>query len=444
MTNNLERPPSQQTNWNLRVWALAWPLLLANLTAPLLSLVDTAVVGHLDSPSYLAAVALGGNYFMFVYFSFNFLRMGTTGFAAQAKGSANSTLIVICRALLLATFLGAFLIAINPWLSNLGLRLLGGSAEVQALASQYISIRIWGAPAALANFALIGFAIGIHQTRIPFKMTVLMHSSNAVLSYSLVYIWNFDVDGVAAASALADYLGLAAALYWLRDEFNPTARQEMYRLGVLKLKPMLQLIAVNRDLFIRSLALLSVFFFFAAQGARLGDEYLAANAVLITFLLILSNLLDAFANAAEALVGESLGAKNKSALQATLKTTGRWSVYIACGVFLAFFLGGKPLIHLLTDLHAVRDLAASYLPWMLALPFTASLGFWLDGVFVGATRAQAMRNTMLIAVAVFFAVWWCSQSLGNHGLWLALHALMLTRGLLMAWIWPKISQQLLA
>lgn len=420
---------------NRRIWMLAWPLLLSNLTAPLLSLVDTAVVGHLESPRYLAAVAMGGNYFMFLYFSFNFLRMGTTGFTAQASGGKQSTLIVICRALFLSTVLGILLIICNPWLRDLGLWLLGGSAQVQTLAAEYINLRILGAPAALANFALIGFAIGVQQTRVPFKMTVLMHGSNAILSYSLVYIWHFDVRGVAAASAMADYLGLFAALYWLRGEFNPQARREVIELGLLQLKPMLQLIAVNRDLFIRSLALLSVFFFFTAQGARFGDTTLAANAVLVAFLLILSNLLDGFANAAEALVGEAVGARDTPALHRYVKATGLWSAYIALGAFVGFLLLGAPLINLLTDLDTVRSVALDYLPWMLALPFTASLGFWLDGVFVGSTRAHDMRNTMLVAVAMFFLVWWLSQPMGNHGLWLAMNAMMLTRGLLMALVW---------
>lgn len=429
------------TSLNRRIWMLAWPLLLSNLTAPLLGLVDTAVVGHLDSPNYLAAVAMGGNYFMFLYFSFNFLRMGTTGFTAQAHGRAESTLIVICRALLLALVMGSLLIAINPWLRDLGLLLLGGEQQVQQLAADYINTRILGAPAALANFALIGFAIGVQRTTVPFKMTLLMHSSNAILSYSLVYFWHLDVRGVAAASVIAEYLGLAAALYWLRGEFTPQARRQVLELGLLRLRPMLQLIAVNRDIFIRSIALLSVFFFFTAQGSRMDATILAANAVLITFLLLLSNLLDGFANAAEALVGEAVGAGNSAGLRHAVRSTGLWSCYIALAAFAGFFLLGAPLINLLTDIEQVRQTTLTYLPWMLALPFTASLGFWLDGVFVGATRARDMRNTMLVAVAVFFLVWWLSKPLGNHGLWLALNALMLTRGCLMALVWHHVSKE---
>ena len=282
----------------------------------------------------------------------------------------------MCRAVLLAAVLGGLLIAVNPWLRDLGLWLLGGSDAVQALAAQYINIRILGAPAALANFALIGFAIGVQRTKVPFKMTLVMHGSNALLSYSLVYIWHFDVAGVAAASALADYLGLAAALYWLRSEFNPAARRQVRELGLLRLQPMLQLVAVNRDLFVRSLALLSVFFFFTAQGARFGDSVLAANAVLITFLLILSNLLDGFANAAEALVGEAVGSKDAAALRRSVRATGLWSAYIALAAFVGFLGLGAPLIHLLTDLPSVRETALEYLPWMLALPLPPA---WVSG-----------------------------------------------------------------
>lgn len=418
-----------------RVWLLAWPLLLANLSTPLLGLVNTAVVGHLESPKYLAAVAMGGNYFMFLYFSFNFLRMSTTGLTSQAIGAQQPTLVLMLRALCLATLLGLGLIALNPWLSQLGLWLLGGSDEVQSLAAQYINIRILGAPAALANFALIGFAIGLQRTNLPLRMTFLMHSSNAVLSYCLVYIWHWDVAGVACASVVADYLGLIAALYWLRNEFNPAARQALRQHQVLALASFKAMLSLSRDLFIRSFALLSVFFFFTAQGARLGDEVLAANAILITFLLLLSNFLDGFANAAEALVGEAYGAKNQTALDNALSVTRQWTVYLALAAFIFFLLFAPTLIGWLTDIQSLQNTALTYLPWVLLLPFTASLGFWLDGVYVGATRSRDMRNTMLLAVAIFLVLWWCSIPLDNHGLWLALNGFMLSRGLIMMKAW---------
>ena len=418
---------------NRRIWMLAWPLLLSNLTAPLLGLVDTAVVGHLDHPRYLAAVALGGNVFMFLYFSFNFLRMGTTGFASQARGGEKDTRVVLLRALLLSTLLGLGLIALSPLLRESGLWLLGGSDEVQKLAGDYINIRILGAPAALANFALIGFAIGTHNTRVPLKMTVLMHSTNALLDVLLVQVWHLDVRGVAIASATAEYVGLAGGLFWLRAALRPPARQER----LWQPAAMLALMAGNRDIFLRSLALLSTFFFFTAQGARLGDAVLAANAVLITFLLLLSNLLDGFANAAEALVGDAHGRHDRQALRQAIGATGRWTVACAALGLIAFSLGGVPLIHLLTDLPGIRDTAITYLPWMLLLPLTASAGFWLDGIFVGATWGAAMRNTMLLAVGIFFVLWALTLGWENHGLWLAMNGFMAGRGIVMGWVLKK-------
>ncbi len=406
---------------NRRIWMLAWPLLLSNLTAPLLGL------------GYLAAVALGGNVFMFLYFSFNFLRMGTTGFASQARGGEKDTRVVLLRALLLSTVLGLGLIALSPLLRESGLWLLGGSDEVQELAGDYINIRILGAPAALANFALIGFAIGTHNTRVPLKMTVLMHSTNALLDVLLVQVWHLDVRGVAIASATAEYVGLAGGLFWLRAALRPPARQER----LWQPAAMLALMAVNRDIFLRSLALLSTFFFFTAQGARLGDAVLAANAVLITFLLLLSNLLDGFANAAEALVGDAHGRHDRQALRQAIGATGRWTVACAALGLIAFSLGGVPLIHLLTDLPGIRDTAITYLPWMLLLPLTASAGFWLDGIFVGATWGTAMRNTMLLAVGIFFVLWALTLGWENHGLWLAMNGFMAGRGILMGWVLKK-------
>ncbi|MEE3320752.1 MAG: MATE family efflux transporter [Pseudomonadota bacterium] len=421
---------------NQRIWMLAWPLLLSNLTAPLLGLVDTAVVGHLSHPRYLAAVALGGNFFMFLYFSFNFLRMGTTGFASQAKGGKRDTRVVLLRGLLLSSALGVGLIVLSPLLRETGLWLLGGSDQVQALARDYINIRILGAPAALANFALIGFAIGTHNTRVPLKMTLLMHSSNALLDVLLVQVWDWDVRGVATASACAEYIGLAGGLFWLRQSLRPPRQRE----PVWQLSAILALMGVNRDIFIRSLALLSCFFFFTAQGARLGDTVLAANAVLITFLLILSNLLDGFANAAEALVGEARGREDHHALVRAIAATGRWTLGCAVIGLLLFAVGGTPLIGLLTDLPGIRDTAIFYLPWVLLLPLTASAGFWLDGIFVGATWGAAMRNTMLVSVVIFFILWGLTRGWDNHGLWLTMNGFMAARGLCMGWVlWRRLS-----
>lgn len=420
-----------------RIWALAWPMLLSNITAPLLGLVDTAVVGHLPDPAYLAAVALGSNFFMFLYFSFNFLRMSTTGLASQSAGAGDNALVVLARAGLLALAIGTALILFITPLRELGLTLLGGNDRIQALARDYIDIRILGAPAALANFALIGFSIGLHNTRVPLVMTVTMHSTNALLDFLLVTKLGLDVKGVAMASLAAEYLGLAVGLWLLRERIAAGLRHWPAN-ALRQLEPLLQLLAVNRDIFLRTLALLTVFFFFTAQGARLGETILAANAVLITFMLVLSNALDGFANAAEALVGDAHGRGDGVGMDRAVRATGIWSAGMALLMMLGFLAGGEPLIRLLTDITEVRELAISYLPWMLLLPLTASGCFWLDGVFVGATLARGMRNAMLVATLLcFFPVWWLTRDWGNHGLWFSLNALMLARTLLMAALWHR-------
>ncbi len=418
-----------------RIWALAWPMLLSNITAPLLGLVDTAVVGHLPDPAYLAAVALGGNFFMFLYFSFNFLRMSTTGLVSQTAGTGGNTLVVLVRAGLLALGIGLLLILLHPALRELGLALLGGNDQVQNLARDYINLRIWGAPAALGTFALIGFSIGLHNTRIPLIITIIMNGANALLDLVLVNGLGMDVDGVAIASMSAQYLGLASGLWLLRHHIRAGLGDWPER-ALRRVEPLVRLLSVNRDIFLRTLALLAVFFFFTAQGARLGETILAANAVLITFMLVLSNALDGFANAAEALVGDAHGRGDTAEMDRAVAATGGWSAGMALVMMLAFLAGGAGLIHLLTDLDQVRATADTYLPWMILLPITATGSFWLDGVFVGATLARGMRNAMLAATLLcFFPVWWLTREWGNHGLWFALNAWMLARTGLMGVLW---------
>jgi MATE family multidrug resistance protein len=418
-----------------RIWALAWPMLLSNITAPLLGLVDTAVVGHLPDPAYLAAVALGGNFFMFLYFSFNFLRMSTTGLVSQTVGAGGNTVVVLVRAAGLALGIGALLILVHPALRELGLTLLGGNDRVQNLARAYINLRIWGAPAVLATFALIGFSIGLHNTRIPLIITIIMNGTNAVLDVFLVTVLDLDVRGVAIASVSAQYLGLASGLWLLRHQIRAGLGDWPER-ALRQMEPLVQLLSVNRDIFLRTLALLAVFFFFTAQGARLGETILAANAVLITFMLILSNALDGFANAAEALVGDAHGRGDVREMDRAVVATGCWSAGMALVLMLAFLAGGSGLISLLTDLDQIRATADTYLPWMIMLPITATGCFWLDGVFVGATLARGMRNAMLAAtLLVFFPVWWLTREWDNHGLWFALNTWMLGRTLLMGGLW---------
>ncbi len=416
-----------------RVIALAWPLIVSNLTVPLLGLVDTAVVGHLPDSRYLGGVTLGATLFSFLYWGFGFLRMGTTGLAAQACGRQDHDDLIrlLGQSLMLAAVIGLVLIALHPLLIPAGLALLDGSAAVTAEADTYARIRILSAPAVLANYALIGWFLGRGYSRVTLVLMIVNNLANILLDLLFVVGLGMTTDGVALASVLADYLALSVGAGWalhawrgwgwrrVTGIFGPVAG---YR----------RLLGVNAALFIRTLCLLFAFAFFHAQGAQLGDVTLAANAVLLQFVLLASYGLDGFAHATESLVGQQIGADDEAGFRRIVRAALEWSLATAALASLGFALGGETLIRLLTDLPDVRVAAANFLPWMVAMPLLAVASYLLDGVFIGATRTRAMRDTMIIAVlAGYLPVWWLSQPLGNHGLWLAFVSFTLARGLLL-------------
>ena len=425
------------------VAVLAWPLILSNITVPLLGLVDTAVVGHLPDSRYLGGVTLGATLFSFLFWGFGFLRMGTTGLTAQAHGrnDIDGVLQRLGQSLLLAVGIGIVLIALHPLVIPLGLRLLDGSVAVTLEADTYARIRILSAPAVLANYALIGWFLGRGQSRVTLLLMVTNNAINIVLDLVFVVGLGMTTAGVAAASVVADYaaasLGIALALgVWHGEGWRRIS-------GVLShLAGYRELLAVNGALFIRTLCLLFAFAFFHAQGADLGDTTLAANAVLLQFVLLASYGLDGFAHAAESLVGQRVGAADAQGFRRVVRAATEWSLVtagLASGVFLT---AGEALIGLLTDLAAVRAQAADYLLWVVFMPPLAAVSYLLDGVFVGATRTRAMRDTMLAALlGVYLPVWWLTQPMGNHGLWLAFTAFTVARsvllGMVFAGAWRK-------
>ena len=418
-----------------RLWALAWPMMLTNLTVPLLGLVDTAVLGHLDSPRYLGAVAVGANLFSILYWTFGFMRMGTTGLAAQAWGKRDpfAQVALLLRSVLLAVTIGLLLILCHSPLIALGLNLMNPSPEVAGLAAEYAAIRIWSAPAVLCQYTLVGWLIGTQFPRGPMVMLIVANGLNIVLDVLFVTVLGWNSRGVALATVIAEYgaaaLGFAIVLRRLPEG------QRLTRALFGRLADYLTILRVNRYIMVRTIALLLVLAFFTAQGARQGDTILAANAVLLTFLLVISNALDGFANAAEALIGEAVGRGSRHRFRAVFRTALRWSLWGALLLTVAFVLGGELLIAALTGIDAVRTTAGHYLPWLWLLPMTAVWGFLLDGVFIGATRTRDMQNTMLFsALAVFLPAWWLTTGWGNHGLWFSLLMLMLARALSMGWL----------
>ncbi|MBD3895554.1 MATE family efflux transporter [Halomonas sp. ML-15] len=416
------------TSPDRRIWLLAWPIILSNITVPLLGLVDTAVVGHLPDSRYLAAVTLGATLFSFLYWGFGFLRMGTTGLTSQAAGRENDSEVrnLLGQSLLMAGGIGVALIVLSTPLIDLGLWLLDGSEVATELAREYAQIRILSAPAVLANYAILGWFLGQQNARVTLAILVLTNSVNIVLDLLFVVGLGMTSDGVAWATVIADYTALAFG-GWLVMRQLKLLEGRFLRQRLLKLGAYSELFQVNSHLFIRTLGLLFAMAFFTAQGASQGDTVLAANAVLLQFIMLTSYALDGFAHAAEALVGRSVGRRRWDEFGASVRAATRFSLIAAGGASLAFLLGGQALIALLTDLPEVRATAALYLPWMIVMPLLAVWSYLLDGVFIGATETRAMRNSIFIALAAYLPLWWLTQGLGNHGLWLAFTVFTLVR-----------------
>ncbi len=405
-------------------------MILSNVSVPLLGMVDTGVTGHLDDASYLGAVAVGSALFGFLFVGFNFLRMGTTGIAAQRFGAKDQTGLrtALGQAVITALAIAAALILLQQPIGRLGIFLLGPDAGVAVHAQTYFSIRLWSAPATLVNYALIGWFIGLQNARVPLLIVLITNATNIVLDLLFVLALGMDVDGVAAASVIAETTGAAVGAVFVVRELS--RRSGQWRIADLtNVREYSAFFAINANLFVRTMALVSTFAFVTAQGARLGGLVLAANAVLMNLQNLLSFALDGFAHAAEALVGKAVGERSRRAIDAAVRLTLRWSLYVAVAFSLFFAIGGRALIGLLTDLVEVREIAFAYLPWMIASPLISVWSFLYDGVFVGATRAREMRDIMLgSALLVFLPSWYLLQPLANHGLWMAFILFMAARG----------------
>ncbi|WP_072823359.1 MATE family efflux transporter [Modicisalibacter ilicicola] len=413
---------------------LAWPIILSNITVPLLGLVDTAVVGHLPESRYLAGVTLGATLFSFLYWGFGFLRMGTTGLTSQAVGREDDGAIrnLLGQALIMATIIGILLILLSTPLITLGLWLLDGSEQATRLAREYAGIRILSAPAVLANYAILGWFLGQQNSRVTLLIMVVTNSVNIVLDLLFVVGLGMTSDGVAWATVIADYTALVLGLGLVVRQLR-LLQGNFLRDRLVKLAAYGELIQVNAHLFVRTLGLLFAMAFFTSRGASQGDVILAANAVLLQFIMLTSYGLDGFAHAAEALIGRAFGRRAWNEFHDFVGAATRFSLLTAGGAMLAFALAGNLLIALLTDLEPVRETAAEYLPWMIAMPALAVWSYLLDGVFIGATATREMRNSIFVGLAVYLPLWWLTQhlgsGLGNHGLWLAFTGFTLVRSL---------------
>ncbi len=406
-------------------------MILSNISVPLLGMVDTGVTGHLEDAVYLGAVAIGSTIFGFLYAGFNFLRMGTTGITAQRSGAndGDGVKVALGQALVVSLAIAAMLMLLQLPIAILSMKLLGPASDIAAYARQYFSIRIWSAPATLANYVLIGWFIGLQNARIPLYIVLTINLTNIVLDLVFVLGLGMKVDGVAAASVIAEFTGLAVGGSYVVSYLKRHSGRMLIS-HLTTLKEYTAFFAVNANLLVRTMALMFTFAFITAAGARLGGVILAANAVLINMLHLMSFALDGFAHAAEALVGKAVGARDPRALRRAVTLALRWSLYVSVLFSLFFLVGGQPLVKLLTDLPEVIDVANAYLPWLVALPMVAVWSYLYDGVFVGATRAREMRDIMLVSsFLVFVPSWYVFSFMGNHGLWLSLSLFLASRGI---------------
>lgn len=414
-------------NWNRRVVTLALPIILANLAQPVLSLVDTMVAGHLPGPWFLGGVALAGVLFNFLFWSFSFLRMATTGLVAQAWGAKDSALAYehLLRALIIAMVGGGLIVLLQKPIIETGLGLLGGSDAVYESAAAYAFARIWSSPASLGNFVILGFLLGRQRVMVSLALQVALNVINLVATLTLVLVFDWGVAGIGAGTAFAEWAAFIAGLIIVRPFRAGSGMRWRHLLDGAAFR---RLVAVNRDIFLRSLLLLVCFGWFARSGAKEGDAVLAANAVLLNLHGITSYGLDGFAHATETLVGSVIGARERDALRKVIRAAFLWSGIVALLFSLCYALAGTQIIALLTDQAEVREAAVRFLPYVVALPVISVFGYMLDGVFIGAIRTRELRNSMFISTAIFLVTAYSLQQIwGNHGLWIAMIVLMVAR-----------------
>lgn len=424
-----------------RLFYLALPMVLSNITVPLLGLVDTAVIGHLEHAYFLGGSTIGAMLITLVVSLCGFLRMSTTGLSAQTlgHGDLSKNLLVLLRGIFLAFFIGIILILLQSPFLNISLAIAGGSEEVQFYANQYAQIRIWGVPAALANLVILGWLIGNQQGKTVMWVLIATNLVNVCLDLLFVYVFNWQVQGVALASLLAEYSGMLLGIIFIAKRYkNGLAKLlsdfEQFRQVLFDKKVLLNYFQLNRDILIRTLCLKVCFLFILFQGARLGDTVVAANAILMNFLLLISFSLDGIANAAEAMVGKAHGEKNKKVLKEVVTITLFWSFVLACVYSVLFATLGPFFVSLISDIPSVVKFAQQYIAWMILLPLVSCWCFLYDGVYIGLMQAKVMRNSMILATfGCFFPVWYLLQGFGNHGLWAAFSIFMLARGATLAW-----------
>lgn len=424
-----------------RVLKIALPIVLSNATVPLLGAVDTGVVGQLGEAAPIGAVAIGGITLTAIYWIFGFLRMGTTGLTANAVGAGQTGEVaaLLTRALLIAAAGGLALILLQMPIFWAAFQLSPASSEVEALARQYMAIRIWSAPGAIAVFGLTGWLIAQERTGAVLVVQLVMNGMNMALDVLFVLGFDWGVQGVAVATFLSEWAGCCVGLWLCRTAFKVPAWRDWSR--VFDRARLVHMAVVNRDILIRSLLLEVILVSFVFFGSDFGDVQLAANQVLTQFIFITAYAMDGFAFAAEAFVGQAIGRADKAALRRGSIMTGIWAVGICVLLSLVFLVAGGAIIDLMAKAPEVQIAARDFLPWMVITPILGCASWMFDGIFIGAARSKDMRNMMAISFVIYFlAIWTLIPLLGNHGLWMALLISFVARGVTLGLRYPALER----
>ena len=418
-------------------------MILANLTIPLVGVVDIAVMGRLPDPSYIGAIAVGVTIMNALYWMFGFLRMATTGLAAQALGAhdLNELAAVAVRAVIVSLAIGLALILLQVPLNLLAFWLFEASDEVETLASAYFSIRIWGMPAMLLYIVELGVLFGLQQMRATLLISVILNVTNVLLDLLFVIGFGWGVEGVAYGTILSEWLAASLGLLITLNAFKRSGWTLRLPDHLFQTERLSALFRVSSNLVVRTFFVQLPFFMLTALGATLGDVVLAANAILMQFFYIMAFGLDGFAHAAETLAGHAFGARDPKRLRNASKYASLWAGIIACAVSLIYFVWGTDLIGLLTLLPEVRATAGTYLPWLVAFPIISVWAFMFDGIFIGTTRTAELRNSMFLAMIVYLiAIWLTFDRFANHGIWLSMALFMAARSVLLALQYPRIEK----
>jgi multidrug resistance protein, MATE family len=436
----------QQPVTHSTILKIAIPIMLSNVTEPLIGVVNTAVVGQLPGAHLIGGVAVGSLIFSFLFWGFGFLRLSTSGLSAQATGAENPREVaaVFWRSLLIACVVGASLIILSPLLKPLSISLMGGSPEVQAAATTYFSYRIWAAPAALANFTIMGWFIGQGRTTVALITQLALNLTNMALSALLVLHFDFNIAGVGMAVLIAEYTGFAIGLALVFRRLRQL-HQPFDRTFVFDFSKLTELLSANIDMMIRTVCLLFAFAWFTSRSARNGDTVVAANMVLLHMFEVAAYMIDGLAYAAEALVGQAIGAKNQLRYAQAIRLSTLWVMVFGAVASLLIWLLAPMFIDLMTVNADVRSFARGFIFWAAITPFLGAACFLYDGIFTGAMATREMRNMMVLSLAVYLVAWFVLEPLlGNHGLWAALSVFFVIRSISFAARLPAIRKRVFA